>query len=108
VPQDPNDGHISLLLESIHAERKAIPAKPKKKKLDGGRTVANLTTDSVRELLVRLHKDYFTFEELRGQVVADYETLKDIIFSLLNDKNPCIKQVFDEETHSMRFEWVKP
>lgn len=108
VPQNPSDGHISLLLESIHAERKAIPAKPKKKKLDGGRTVANLTTDSVRELLVRLHKDYFTFEELRDQVVADYETLKDIIFSLLNDKNPCIKQVFDEETRSMRFEWVKP
>jgi len=108
VPQDPNDEHFSLLLECICAERMAMPAKPKKKKLDGGRTMANLTTDSVRELLNKLQQDYFTFDELRSQVVADYETLKDIIFSLLNDKKPCIKQVFDKETHSMRFEWVKP
>jgi type I restriction enzyme S subunit len=67
-----------------------------------------ITVDVVRRVIERLPPGGFTFDDLRGQVSADYEMLKDIVFELLKDPTSGLKQVFDEESRQMRFLRAKP
>ena len=66
-----------------------------------------LTTDTLKEIIRGLSTDQFTFDDLRGQVSADYETLKDVVFALLSEAPASIKQVFDTEAKTMRLVRVK-
>jgi len=108
VPQDPNDESASVLLERIRAARIAAGEKPSRK----GRTerkpmTTKLTTDALKEIIRGLPTDRFTFDDLRGQVSADYETLKDLVFALLSEAPASVKQVFDAEAQTMRLVRVK-
>ena len=66
-----------------------------------------LTIDTLKEIIRGLPTDQFTFDDLRGQVFADYETLKDVVFALLSEVPASLKQVFDTEAKTMRLVRVK-
>jgi type I restriction enzyme, S subunit len=103
VPQDPNDEPASVLLERIRASRAAAGEKlPRKVRTERKPMATTLTTDTLKEIIRGLPTDQFTFDDLRGQVSADYETLKDVVFALLSEAPASIKQVFDTEAKTMR------
>jgi type I restriction enzyme S subunit len=86
VPQDPNDEPASVLLERIRATRAAADEKPPRKVRTERKPMATmLTTDTLKDIIRGLPTDQFTFDDLRGQVSADYETLKDLVFALLSE-----------------------
>ncbi|MBA3015805.1 MAG: restriction endonuclease subunit S [Proteobacteria bacterium] len=107
VPQDPNDEPASLLLERIQAFRAEQASKPKQRKTVRRPKVTTLSTETLRAIIESLPAPSFTFDELRSQVSADYETLKDLVFKLLTDPKSGIKQVFDVPTSEMRFQRVR-
>ena len=45
-----------------------------------------------------------SFEEIRTQVSADYDTPKAEIFTLLQEEKPLVVQVFDEKRSMIRFQ----
>ena len=103
VPQDPNDEPASVLLERIRAERAAQPAKPKRSQASRKQTMTKMTEESVKEAISQLPKDKFSFDELRENIPGNYDLLKDILFALLSEDEPSLKQVFDREEQTMRF-----
>lgn len=102
VSQDPNEESASLLLERIRAERAVQLAKPKIK-APRKPTMIKMTKESVREAIHQLPKDKFSFDELRENLTGDYDSLKDILFALLNETKPILTQVFDQEERAMCF-----
>lgn len=102
VSQDPNDESASLLLERIRAERAVQLAKPKIK-APRKPTMTKMTKESVREAIHQLPKDKFSFDELRENLTGDYDSLKDILFALLSEAEPILRQVFDQEERVMCF-----
>src|SRR5205823_2252644 len=103
VPQDPHDEPASMLLERIRASRAAAGEKPARKVKSERRPMSTrLTTDTLKEIIRGLPTDRFTFDDLRRQVSADYETLKDLVFDLLSEAPASLKQVFDTEAKTMR------
>lgn len=106
VSQDPNDEPAEKLLERIKANRKLEEAKEKaRKKQPKGRkqTVAKLSEVSVKEKITKLPKQ-FSFDELRAELNGNYDEIKDILFNLLSETEPALKQVFDEKAKAMVFE----
>lgn len=65
--------------------------------------MTKVTTQSVKDLIRQLPDDRFTFDELRTRASTDYETLKEIVFDLLSESQPTVKQVFDTKAKAMRF-----
>jgi type I restriction enzyme S subunit len=108
VPQDPNDEPASGLLERVRAARAVAGERlPRKVRTERKPMMTKLTTDALREIIRGLPSDRFTFDDLRRQVPADYETLKDVVFALLSEAPASVKQVFDSEAQSMRLVRVK-
>lgn len=108
VPQDPSDEPASALLERIRTARATDNAKPKQLKKGRKPPMATTTTETIRAIIQRLPADGFTFDDLRGQALTDYETMKEAIFTLLVEPNSSLKQVFDARTNSMRFVYRLP
>jgi type I restriction enzyme S subunit len=106
VPQDPNDEPASVLLERVRAAREAEPAKSKRLHIGRGPRMTKITTESLRSIIRQLPHDRFTFDDLRAHVSVDYESLKDIVFVLLSETRPSVKQVFNTETRAMEFSRV--
>jgi len=103
VPQDSNDEPASLLLERIREER-ARQSKQPRHKAEKETMVKKMTEDSIKELIRKLPQDSFSFAELRGNLPYDnYEEIKEILFTLLAESNPCISQVFDPNAQAIRF-----
>lgn len=102
IPQDPNDEPASVLLERIRAKRAAQPAQPKRSPASRKST---MTEESVKEVIRQLPKDRFSFDELYENFPSDYNLLKDILFNLLNETEPSLTQVFDQQERGMRFVW---
>jgi type I restriction enzyme S subunit len=108
VPQDPNDEPASVLLERIRATRAAAGEKPPRKvRTERKPMPITPTTDTLKEIIRGLPTDQFTFDDLRRQVSADYETLKDLVFDLLSETPAILKQVFDMEDKTMRLVRVR-
>ena len=66
----------------------------KRKKLD---------QESLRAAIADMPGDGFSFEELRGRVPGDYEELRDLLFELLGQPVPPLRQVFDRNNGAVRF-----
>jgi type I restriction enzyme S subunit len=108
VPQDPNDEPASVLLEHIRATRAAAGEKPPRKVRTERKPMATTpTTDTLKDIIRGLPTDQFTFDDLRRQVSADYETLKDLAFALLSEAPASLKLVFDTEAKTMRLVRVR-
>lgn len=107
VPQDPNDEHASVLLERIRATQAAQHTKVKRTIMERKPLMEKMTKESLKETILLRPEESFSFDELRNSVPADYETLKDALFSLLDEVEPSLKQIFDKETQSIRLVRVK-
>jgi type I restriction enzyme S subunit len=109
VPQDPNDEPAAVLLERIRAAREATPPKPRPRRNQSARRtpMTKLTTESVRTIIQQMPKDRFSFDDLRQLVTGDYDVLKDILFTLLAESQPSLRQVFDVDVQAMRFQWAE-
>lgn len=103
VHQDPSDEPASVLLERIRAARTIQQAKSKKSSVGRKQKMITITKVSVMETIHNLAKDSFSFDELRKNLPGNYDTLKEIVFSILDEDEPCLKQVFDQEAKEIRF-----
>ena len=66
--------------------------------------MASLTRDSVVKRIAAMKKDSFLFGELRKGMAADYDSLKEIVFSLLDEKDSMLMQVFDKDAGEVRLQ----
>jgi type I restriction enzyme S subunit len=105
IPQAPSDEPASVLLERIRTQRAAKPAQPKISQASRKSTMTKITKESVKEVIRQLPKDRFSFDELYENFPSDYNLFKDILFDLLNETEPSLTQVFDQEEQAMRFVW---
>ncbi|MGV3557270.1 restriction endonuclease subunit S [Larkinella arboricola] len=108
VPQNPDDEPALLLLKRLQAAQTEPAAKPKSPKPNKKTKMTELSPETVLESIRLLPDEQFTFDELRSQIAADYDTLKEVVFTLLLEKQPALKQVFDPERQAMKFIRVKP
>jgi type I restriction enzyme, S subunit len=102
VPQDPDDEPASVLLERIQISKAAQPIEPRVPTTRRS-TMTRLSQESVKEVICQLPNDEFSFEELREKISGDYDLLKDIFFTLLDETDPIVKQVFNREAETMCF-----
>jgi restriction endonuclease S subunit len=103
VLQDPNDEPASVLLERIRAERATQPIMPKRVLTNRKPIMTKISTESVKEIIHQLPINTLSFNDLRENIPGDYNSLKDILFSLLDESEPIIMQVFDQEVKTMHF-----
>jgi type I restriction enzyme S subunit len=111
VPQDPNDEPASVLLAKLKTGPTSAAATParKRSKATGERPkMSNVDQNSVKTMILKLDTDRFSFDELRAHAAGDYESLKTALFALLEEPNPVVRQVFDEDVKAMRLVRVKP
>src|SRR5262249_2429501 len=74
APQAPKDEPASVLLARIRASRTSAGEKAVRKVRTERKPMATtLTIDTLKEIIRGLPTDQFTFDDLRGQVSADYE-----------------------------------
>jgi type I restriction enzyme, S subunit len=102
VSQDHNDEPASVLLERIRILKAVQPIEPRVPTTRRS-TMTRLSQESVKEVICQLPNDEFSFEELRGKIAGDYDLLKDIFFTLLDETDPIVKQVFNREAETMCF-----
>jgi len=102
VPQDPADEPVSVLLERIRIAKAAQPIEQRVPTIRRS-TMTKLSQESVKEVIHQLPNDKFSFDELRQKIPSDYDLLQDILFTLLDETDPILQQVFDREAESMYF-----
>jgi type I restriction enzyme, S subunit len=103
VEQDPTDEPASILLERIRTERSAQPIKPRRILTNRKPTMTKISTESVKVMIDQFPMDTFSFADLRKDIPGDYDSVKDILFTLLDEAEPVIRQVFDEKEKTMHF-----
>jgi type I restriction enzyme, S subunit len=111
VSQDSADQTAALLIARVRAERAAATAQspPKRPKaLVKKPAMSNQDLkDRIRAAIRDQAFDRFSFDELRAKVHGNYDTLKDSLFELLDEKPPMVRQVFDKQAGAMRLQRVR-
>ncbi len=110
VAQDTNDEPAAELLVRLNATRSIAAAPPSRSrpKAPGRRaTMSNTDKDTIKAAILKLKSDRFSFDELRVQVPGDYESLKNALFELLEERRPVVRQVFDKKGKAMQFVRVR-
>lgn len=101
------DNSAEALLHRIAEERKvAAQTKSKRTQSKRKKNMTKLSVDALKESLLSMDADEFTFDQIREQVSGEYELLKSLLFQLLSEKTPAIKQVFNNETKQIVFQKV--
>ena len=111
VPQDPNDEPASELLAKLKAKQSyAAHVSPRRRaKPPTQRQAMSIPDkDSIKAVILSLKTDRFSFDELRDQAGGDYESLKGVLFELLEEPSPVVRQVFDQEAKAMQLERIRP
>jgi type I restriction enzyme S subunit len=111
VPQDPNDEPASELLTKLKAKQSNAPqVSPRRraKQPTQRQTMSISDKDSIKAAILRLKNDRFSFDELRDQAGGDYESLKGILFELLEEQSPVVRQFFDQEAKALKLERIRP
>lgn len=103
VAQSPSDEPATVLLSRIYTDRKNRVKEIKRHKPRRKNHMTKLSPELVKRTIQQLRKDHFTFAELNTHVRTDYESLKDILFALLAEPKPCLKQVFDSKAREIQF-----
>lgn len=105
VPQDSNDEPASKLLERI---RQARADQPKPKRTRQMKKTSQEIKDRSGQIRTWIeNKDFFTFDELRANVPAPYQDLKESLFKLLAETPPSIEQEFASNAGVIRFRRIK-
>jgi type I restriction enzyme, S subunit len=106
VPQDPTDEPAAELLERIRAmqasEPKTSKVKQPKKAVKMKRN--GISIESIKHAIRQLPEPRFLFSDLRSVIGGDYDSLKAVVFEVLAEEPPLMKQIFDNKTKSMVFE----
>lgn len=102
VPRHTGGVPAATLIEGVRERRRresrvAKPAQRRRLK-----KMQTLTIHTLREAISGLPPT-FSFDDLRRHIQAEYEVLKDVLFTLLDEPDPFVTQVFDEEAREMRF-----
>jgi type I restriction enzyme S subunit len=111
VPQDPNDEPASELLAKLKSTQSdALHVSPRRRAKQPTRrqTLSISDKDSVKAVILNLKTDQFSYDELRDQAGGDYESLKGILFELLEEQSPVVRQFFDQEAKAMKLERIRP
>lgn len=111
VPQDPNEEPASELLAKLKAKQSnAAQVSPRRRVKQPTRrqTMSISEKDSMKAAILSLEADRFSFDELRDQAGGAYESLKGILFELLEEPSPVVRQVFDQEAKAMKLERIRP
>lgn len=104
VPQDANDEPASVLLERIRKED-SVRSKKRTHSIKKRLVVNPIGANQIREWIKG--RDYFTFDELRGEVPVSYQILRDLLFELLAEQSPLIEQEFAAEPGALRFKRIR-
>lgn len=104
VPQDPRDESASVLLERIRTSRIVEPTTTKRSTTRMKTKKKTMSTELVTTAIRQLPERRFSFVDLRSVVSGDYDELKEILFVLLAEEKPPLKQVFDKKARVMRFQ----
>mgnify|MGYP001615129508 FL=1 len=75
-------------------------------KLSRSEPLKSAPKDQLSDVIGRMPKEGFTFEELSKLVSWDYESLKEELFMLLADNQSGLKQFFDVGAKAMKFKQV--
>lgn len=108
VTQKKFDEPAAELLERVRIERESEHTKAKQKKPQKKSEMKMLSPAIVKEAIWKFSKERFSFEELSAILESDYDPLKDIIFELLEEAKPAMKQVFNPKAKQMEFQRIKP
>jgi type I restriction enzyme S subunit len=107
VPQDPNDEPASVLLQRLLTAKEIEATRPKHERAPHKRIMKLSTKESVRDAILSMKKNKFSFPELREAVEGDYDAITEAVFRLLGEEKPILKQVFDTKAKSMQFQRSK-
>lgn len=111
MPQDPSDEPASVLLAKLKTGRASAETTPARKRSKATREqpkMSNVDQNYIKTVILRIGTDRFSFDELRAHTAGDYESLKAALFALLEEPNPVVRQVYDEDAKAMRLVRVKP
>ncbi len=59
-------------------------------------------SETVLAAVAKMKSSEFSFDDLREAVPGDYESLKQVVFDLLQESDPTLTQRFDEDTAEMK------
>jgi type I restriction enzyme S subunit len=97
-------------IASLKAEPRKASRKPQadRNRLDGTLGIRQSVTmrthnkESVLAAVAKMKSAEFSFDDLREAVPGDYESLKEIVFELLQESDPTLTQRFDEDASEMK------
>lgn len=104
VEQDSGDEEANKLLALIETERHKRLQAPKPKNTKQKVKMKKLSPDVVKEVILKLPNNRFSFDQLAAALQAEYEPTKDVLFRLLDEPKPILHQVFDSKTKTMKLE----
>lgn len=104
MAQNSRDRPASELLDSIEAERIEFMNKPNPRKMS--KKMKKTENETLREWILSLPVEIFTFDDAYAHDRGNYEVLKDSVFKLLSEENPIIEQIYDTVSRSVKFRRV--
>jgi type I restriction enzyme, S subunit len=107
VGQHNGDQPAEELLTQIRIEREKRKHLPKQAKSHRKAKMKKLPLEAVKEAIKSLPQQRFTFKELSDSLQVDYDPLKDVVFELLGEAEPVLRQIFDSKAQTMQLERIK-
>jgi type I restriction enzyme S subunit len=96
------DNSAEALLARIESERtNPSKKKPKAARINRKAKMEKLSLETLTDQIQTIPEDSFTFDQLRQHINSDYETLRELLFQLLDSPGTPLKQVFDPKAKQM-------